>query len=79
MESTVYRRTLSRAVAVAGSEEKLAQFLKLPLEDCRKWASGEADPPCAAFLALTDIVAANCLTPLALLNFTRLGALRRGA
>ena len=30
-EPTVYRRTLSRAVRVAGSVEKLAFFLNLPL------------------------------------------------
>jgi hypothetical protein len=68
-EPTVYRRTLGRAVDIAGSEEKLARFLKLPLEDFRKWATGEANPSCAAFLALTDIVAANFLTPAALRNF----------
>lgn len=67
-EPTVYRRTLGRAIEVAGSDERLARFLNLPLEDIRKWAAGEADPPCEAFLALTDIVAANFLTPLALKN-----------
>ena len=67
-EPTVYRRTLSRAIKVAGSAERLACFLQLPLEDLGRWASGESDPPCCAFLALTDIVASNYLTPVALKN-----------
>lgn len=70
-EPTVYRRTLGRAIEVAGSEERLAKFLNLPLEDIRKWATGETDPPCHVFLALTDIVAANFLTPLALKTLER--------
>ena len=68
-EPTVYRRTLSRAIKVAGSAERLACFLQLPLEDLGKWASGESNPPCGAFLALTDIVASNYLTTVALKNF----------
>jgi hypothetical protein len=69
-EPTVYRRTLSRAIKVAGSVERLAIFLNLPLAELGKWASGESNPPCGAFLALTDIVASNYLTPTALKNFS---------
>ena len=69
-EPTVYRRMLSRAIKVAGGVEKLSTFLNLPLEELGKWASGESNPPCCAFLALTDIVASNYLTPAALKNFS---------
>ena len=67
-EPTVYRRTLARAVEIAGGDEKLAQFLRLPIADLRSWARGEADPPSKVFLALVDIVASNSLTPAALGN-----------
>lgn len=70
-EPTVYRRTLARAVEIAGSDEKLARFLRLPVADLRKWARGEADPPSQVFLALVDIVASNALTPAALGNLGR--------
>ena len=67
-EPTVYRRTLARAVEIAGSQEKLARFLRLPVGDVQKWGRGEADPPSQVFLALVDIVASNSLTPAALDN-----------
>ena len=70
-EPTVYRRTLARAVEIAGSDDKLARFLRLPLGDLQKWARGEADPPSQVFLALVDIVASNSLTPAALGNLGR--------
>jgi hypothetical protein len=70
-EPTVYRRTLARAVEIAGSDEKLARFLRLPLAELRKWARGEADPPLQVFLALVDIVASNSLTAAALGNLDR--------
>jgi hypothetical protein len=67
-EPTVHRRTLARAVEIAGSDEKLARFLRLPLADLQKWARGETEPPTPVFLALVDIVASNALTPAALSN-----------
>lgn len=70
-EPTVYRRTLARAVEIAGSEEKLARFLRLPVGDLQKWRRGESDPPSQVFLALVDIVASNSLTPAALGNLGR--------
>ena len=70
-EPTVYRRTLARAVEIAGSDEKLARFLRMPVDELQKWASGEADPPTQVFLALVDIVASNSLTPAALGNLSR--------
>jgi hypothetical protein len=65
-EPTVSRRTLARAIEIAGSDRKLATFLQLELADIRSWASGTATPPTNVFLALMDIVAANALTPAAL-------------
>jgi hypothetical protein len=70
-EPTVYRRTLARAVEIAGGDEKLARFLSLPPGELQKWARGEADPPTQVFLALVDIVASNSLTPAALGNLKR--------
>jgi DNA-binding transcriptional regulator YiaG len=70
-EPTVYRRTLARAIEVAGSDEKLARFLRLPLADLQKWSRGEADLPSQVFLALVDIVASNSLTPAALGNLNK--------
>jgi hypothetical protein len=70
-EPTVYRRTLARAVEIAGSEDKLARFLRLPLADLQAWRRGEADPPSQVFLALVDIVASNALSPAALTNLGR--------
>jgi hypothetical protein len=67
-EPTVHRRTLARAVEIAGTDEKLARFLRLPLAELQKWARGEAELPTAVFLALVDIVASNSLTPAALSN-----------
>jgi hypothetical protein len=68
LEPTVYQRTLARAMEIAGTEERLSQFLGVPLDELRKWIAGDAEPPLTVFLALTDIVAANFLTPAALSN-----------
>lgn len=67
-EPTVYRRTLARAVEIAGSEENLARFLACTPKEILKWASGESNPPMPIFLAMVDVVAANALTPTALEN-----------
>lgn len=76
-EPTVLRRTLARATEIAGTDEKLAKFLDVPVGDIRAWASGEADPPLPFFLALMDIVAANFLSPAALKNLAaKLGSCR---
>lgn len=67
-EPTVYRRTLARAIEIAGGEETLARFLGSTLTEIAKWASGATNPPMPIFLAMVDIVAANDLTPTALQN-----------
>jgi hypothetical protein len=70
-EPTVPRRTLARALEIAGSEEKLANYLRLPLGDMQSWSKGEAALPNSVLLALMDIVAANALTPAALRTLER--------
>lgn len=70
-EPTVPRRTLARAIEIAGSDQKLATFLRLDLGDIRSWEAGTRSPPTHVFLALMDIVAANSLTPLALRTLER--------
>lgn len=67
-QSNVYRRTLARAIEVAGGQEKLASFLGSSPTELKKWASGETNPPMPIFLAMVDVVAANALTPIALTN-----------
>jgi DNA-binding transcriptional regulator YdaS (Cro superfamily) len=67
-EAAVYKRTLARAVEIAGDEQRLAQFLGSTPAELRKWASGESNPPMPFFLAMVDVVVANALTPAALTN-----------
>ena len=67
-EPNVYRRTLARAIEIAGSQENLARFLACTPGEIAKWASGESNPPMPIFLAMVDITAANALTPAALEN-----------
>ena len=67
-EPNVYRRTLARAIEIAGGQEHLARFLACTPGEIAKWASGESNPPMPIFLAMVDIAAANALTPAALEN-----------
>ena len=67
-EPNVYRRTLARAMEIAGTPENLARFLGSTPVELAKWGSGESYPPMPIFLAMVDIVAANALTPVALQN-----------
>lgn len=53
---TTYTRTLRRALQAAGSEEKLAEHLRTPLELLHKWLSGELQPPSDVYRAAFDIV-----------------------
>jgi hypothetical protein len=67
-EPNVYRRTLARAIEIAGGEEVLARFLACTPSEIAKWTSGESAPPMPIFLAMVDIAAANALTATALEN-----------
>jgi hypothetical protein len=67
-EPTVYRRTLARAIEIAGGADHLARFLACTPGEIAKWSTGETNPPMPIFLAMVDIAAANALTPEALEN-----------
>jgi hypothetical protein len=67
-EPNVYRRTLARAIEIAGGPENLGRFLACTPGEIAKWSSGESNPPMPFFLAMVDITAANALTPEALQN-----------
>jgi len=56
---TASMRTLRRALATLGSEERLAAELNCSLHDLVKWLSGEKPAPDTAFIAALDIVAGN--------------------
>jgi len=60
-DSTSHTRTLARAIEIAGSIERLADFLCRPLADLAAWSRGTPIPS-PWFLALVDIVSANALT-----------------
>jgi hypothetical protein len=70
-EPTVGRRTLGRAIDIAGSAEALAAFLGLSLVDLAEWTAGRKPLPTAVFLALVDIVSANRLVANALGSLSR--------
>lgn len=53
---SLYQRTLSCALELAGSEKALARQLRVPLADLRAWLSGAEPPPRAVFLAAVDIL-----------------------
>jgi hypothetical protein len=64
---TSHTRTLSRAVEIAGSMDRLADFLCRPIAELVAWSNG-VPIPTPWFLAMVDIVAENALTSKALDN-----------
>jgi hypothetical protein len=56
-KDTASIRTLRRALATIGSEERLAAELSCSLRDLVIWLSGEKPAPSPAFIAALDIVA----------------------
>jgi len=50
-------RTLRRALATLGSEERLAAELQVSVLDVSSWLSGERIAPGEVFIAALDIVA----------------------
>jgi hypothetical protein len=65
---TTQIETLARAIEIAGSTERLADFLCRPLAELEAWSSGMRIPE-VSLLALGDIVSANELTIEALDRF----------
>jgi DNA-binding transcriptional regulator YdaS (Cro superfamily) len=56
-KDTASIRTLRRALATIGSEERLAAALGCSPVDLVRWLSGERPAPSAIFIAALDIVA----------------------
>jgi hypothetical protein len=53
---TVYTKVLHRACEIAGSVEKLAARLRVPVATLYRWLEGEAEPPTPIFLRAVDMV-----------------------
>ena len=56
-QDTASLRTLRRALATLGSEERLAAELQVSLVDLSSWLSGERIAPSEVFIRALDIVA----------------------
>ena len=56
-QETASIRTLRRALATVGSEERLAAELNVSLVDLSSWLSGERIAPSEVFIKALDIVA----------------------
>lgn len=54
---TASLRTLRRALATVGSEERLAAALEVSVIDVSSWLSGERVAPAEVFIKALDIVA----------------------
>jgi hypothetical protein len=78
-KESVYTRTLTRAVEIAGGVEQLARFLGSTPTEIGKWTTGETNPPMPIFLAMVDVLAANALTETALENLPVARARRSSA
>ncbi|HEX2199881.1 MAG TPA: hypothetical protein VHG88_14835 [Burkholderiales bacterium] len=55
-QMTVYTKVLHRACQIAGSVEKLAARLRVPVVTLYRWLEGEAEPPTPIFLKAVDMV-----------------------
>ena len=56
-QETASIRTLRRALATVGSEERLAAELQVSVVDLSSWLSGERMAPSEVFIRALDIVA----------------------
>jgi hypothetical protein len=56
MASSVYSRTLQKAVELMGSRAKLCRYLHVPTTDLDQWLSDEKTPPLGVFLRTVDLV-----------------------
>lgn len=56
MTNTRYTRVVEQAAQMCGGHAELARRIGVAVEDVARWASGAAEPPPAAFIALSDIV-----------------------
>ena len=63
MVTSVYSRTLQKAVEILGGQKKLARYLRVPLADLEKWIAGRDIPPMAIFLKAVDLVLEETSSP----------------
>ena len=56
MKSGLYLSTLRGALTVAGSADRLAAALGVPVADLESWLAGDATAPLSAFLAALDVI-----------------------
>jgi hypothetical protein len=56
MPSSVYSRTFQKAAQLAGSQKKLARYLRVPLSDLENWIADRDVPPISSFLKAVDFV-----------------------
>jgi hypothetical protein len=54
--NTAQTRTLTRAVKIAGGEEKLAKLLPCDVAQLRRWIAGKEPTPPPVYLRALDIV-----------------------
>jgi hypothetical protein len=65
MASSVYSRTLQKAVELMGSRAKLCRYLRVPATDLDQWISDERTPPLGVFLRAVDLVIEETSPPAA--------------
>jgi hypothetical protein len=63
MASSVYSRTLQKAVELVGSRAKLCRYLHVPASDLDQWISDERTPPLGVFLRAVDLVIEETSAP----------------
>jgi len=56
MASSVYSRTLQKAVELLGGRAKLCRYLRVPASDLDQWISDTKTPPLGVFLRAVDLV-----------------------
>ncbi len=56
MHFSLFQRTLKRALAIVGDEQRLARRLRVPMKDLHEWLLGEESPPTWVFLCAVDVV-----------------------
>lgn len=53
---SVQHRTLQRALALAGSVQRLAEILRVPMEQLAGWLDGDEEVPMPVFFNVVDFL-----------------------
>lgn len=53
---SVQYRTLQKAVLVAGSAPRLAEILRVPVDELARWLEGKAEVPMPVFFNVVDFL-----------------------